>query len=64
MKNQIIYYLTIEDIQNVAQQEIERNLSLHEINKIKEIISEKINWYDAIANSIFEKIPVKSKNSV
>ena len=57
MKNKnIIYYLTVEDIQTVALQELERNLLPDEINKIKEAIAEKINWYDAISNSINEKL--------
>lgn len=60
MKNsKIIYSLTIEDIQTVALQEIERNLSSEEIEKIKDSIEEKINWYDAIADSINENIKSK-----
>ena len=59
MKNsKIIYSLNVEDIQTVALQEIERNLSLEEIEKINKSIADKINWYDAIANSINEKIKV------
>jgi len=56
MKNQIIYELTIEDIQYVAQQELERDLTLDEINKIKNKIGDKINWYDSIADTISETI--------
>jgi hypothetical protein len=59
MKNKIIYSLTIEDIQNVAQQEIERELNLQEIEVIKESIAKKMNWYDAIAYSIYEQIKVE-----
>lgn len=55
-KSEIIYVLTIEDVQNVANQEIGRNLSLDEIEKIKDVIAERILWYDAIADSINEKI--------
>jgi hypothetical protein len=53
--NQIIYSLTVEDIQTVANKEIERDLTQPEIEKIIEAISEKINWYDAIADSIHQK---------
>ena len=56
--SKIIYLLNVEDIQTVALQEIERNLSLEEIEKIKKSIADKINWYDAIANSINENIKV------
>jgi len=52
----IIYSLTIEDIQNVAFHELGRSLLPKEVDKIIELISEKINWYDAIVNSINEKI--------
>lgn len=53
--NQIIYSLTIKDIQTVANQEIERDLSPDEIEKITDAIAEKINWYDAIADSIHQR---------
>lgn len=55
-KDEIIYYLTIEDLQNVANQEIERNLSLNEVENLKEKIAEKINWYEAICFAIIENI--------
>lgn len=55
-KNDIVYSLNIEDIQTVAIQEIDRELTEDEIEKVKDLIGEKINWYDAILNSIIEKI--------
>ncbi len=55
-QNSIFYSLNEEDIQNVASQEIERNLSKIEIESIKELIVSNINWYNAIANAINEKI--------
>ena len=54
MKDSIIYSLTIEDIQTVSNQEIQRDLSPEEIKIILEPIAEKIKWYDAIADSINE----------
>jgi hypothetical protein len=53
-KNAIVYSLNIEDIQTVAIQEIDRELTEDEIEKVKDLIGEKINWYDAILNSIIE----------
>ncbi len=50
----IFYSLNIADIQNVAQQELERNLSEIEIESIKDLIASNINWYDAIANAIYQ----------
>lgn len=52
----IIYFLTEEDIQTVANYELDRNLSSEEIEMIRESISEKMNWYDSIAESISEKL--------
>ncbi len=59
-KKKIIYSLTVEDIQTVAIQEIDRNLSKVEIEKILDQIAEKINWYDAIADSINKQFAVTS----
>jgi hypothetical protein len=56
MRSKIIYSLNEDDIQTVSLQEIERNLSSQEIEKIKNLIAEKINWYDAIAGAINEQI--------
>ena len=58
-KNDIVYSLNIEDIQTVAIQEIDRELTEDEIEKVKDLIGEKINWYDAILNSINEKIGLR-----
>jgi hypothetical protein len=56
MENKIVYSITVEDIQTVANQEIGRSLSSKEIEKIIDPIAEKIKWYDAIADSINAKI--------
>lgn len=58
-RSKIIYSLNEEDIQTVALQNLERNLSSGEIEKIINPIAEKINWFDAIANSINENIESK-----
>jgi hypothetical protein len=54
-KNDIFYSLNIEDIQTVTLQEFDRELTDDEIEDIKALIAEKINWYDAILDSINEK---------
>ncbi|MBV6442305.1 MAG: hypothetical protein DYG98_18980 [Haliscomenobacteraceae bacterium CHB4] len=63
MKNSIIYLLTVEDIQNVANQELGRNLTSDEIEKIKDVIAEKIKWFDVIAEAINEKIDLDYTSS-
>ena len=59
--NEIVYSLNVEDIQTVATQEIERELTDDEIEKIKDLIAEKISWYDAIAAAIDEMIVENNK---
>ncbi len=54
--DEIIYSLNIMDIQTVAQQEIGRDLTSGEIEKMKESIAAKINWYDAISDAIYQDI--------
>lgn len=56
LNNEIIYSLIVEDIQTVAREEIDKELSFDEIQLIKESIAKKINWYDAIADSIRELV--------
>ncbi len=57
---EIIYSVCLEDIQTVAEEEIERELTFEEIKNIKELVVEKIaersDWYGAIAEAISEKI--------
>ena len=55
-KGEVIYYLTVGDIQEVAYEELERELSDEEIESILDRIADKISWYDAIAESIDELI--------
>ena len=54
--NKVIYSLDIGDIQEVSNQELGRDLSPDEIEKVIEPIAEKIKWYDAIADAIAENI--------
>ncbi|MFQ5560029.1 MAG: hypothetical protein ACE5FU_05510 [Nitrospinota bacterium] len=55
-KREIIYSLNIADIQTVAEQEMGRELTQEEIDKIKDTIAEKIKWYDAIAEAIHQNM--------
>ena len=52
----IIYSLNVADLQTVAQQEIGRDLTNKEIEKIKDSIATKINLYDAISDAICQGI--------
>ena len=52
----VIYSLTNEDVQRVAEQELDRLLSAEEIVLLEERIAENIPWYDAISVAIEEVI--------
>ena len=55
MENEkIIYQLSTNDILNVANQEINRNLSDNEILRLVDYIEKHIDWYNIIANGINE----------
>ncbi|NJO01298.1 MAG: hypothetical protein HC880_06040 [Bacteroidia bacterium] len=46
----------MEDIQTVAHEELNRDLSDEEIKFIENNIGERIHWYDIIAQLIQERI--------
>ena len=52
-KNKIIYSINIEDIQNVAEQELERKLTEKELKLVEDKIGDCIKWYEAILNAIY-----------
>jgi len=52
----IIYSLAIEDIQNVAQDSLGRNLSEDEVTKVVRSVENRIAWYDIIGDAIRESI--------
>jgi len=59
--DQIIYQLTVEDVQNVALEELDEELSLEEIKNIEDLIAKRIDWYGVIVDAINE---LKSKIKV
>ena len=48
------YSINIENIQNVAEQELERKLTAKELRLVEDTIGDYINWYEAILNAINE----------
>ncbi len=51
----VVYYLSLEDIQIVASENIGRELTLIEVEKIKDSIAKRINWYDVILDAISDQ---------
>ena len=50
----IIYSINIEDVQNVVEQELERQPTEEELRLVEEKVGDYINWYEAILNAITE----------
>ena len=50
----IIYSINIEDVQNVAEQKLERLLTDKELRLVEDKVGDYINWYESILNAITE----------
>jgi len=54
MKNKVFYKLCYEDIQEVARQELDRELSTEELLSVVDEISERIEWYEPIVSVLMK----------
>lgn len=54
--SKIIYSINIEDVQNVAEEEIGRKLTTKELKVIEDKIGDYIDWYSAIDMAIQSEI--------
>ena len=55
-KSKVIYSINIEDLQTVAEQELERELTDEEIKDVEKRLGDYIDWYGAIALTLDEVI--------
>ena len=55
-KSKVIYSIDVEDLQTVAEQELERELTDEEIKNVEKRLGEYIDWYGAIASTLSEVI--------
>lgn len=60
----IIYSINIEDLQNVAKEELSRELTDEEIHFIEGKIGDFIDWHEAIASTIQECLEKTAKGQV
>ncbi len=63
MKNskRIVYSLNVEDIQTVAKEVLERQLTESEIALVEESIGDYIKWFDAIEFAINKHIKIEDE---
>ena len=60
--SKIIYSINIEDIQNVAEEEHRRKLSVKELKIIEDKLGDYIDWYGAIDIAIQNEILNRDEN--
>ncbi len=51
-KNRIVYSIDVEDLQSVADQELDRELTDKETEFIENRLGDYVDWYGAIASAI------------
>lgn len=61
--SKIIYSLSIEDIQNVAEEEHGKKLNRKELKIIENKIGDYIYWYEAINFAIWNEVLHKEENN-
>lgn len=61
--SKIIYSINIEDVQNVAEEELGKKLSKKELDLIEDKIGDYIDWYGAIDIAIQNEILNLGKNA-
>ncbi len=49
-----IYFITVSDVQRVAEEIINRRLNENELERVVEQVLENIEWYDPIERSIMD----------
>ena len=53
-KDTVIYQLTVEDVQTVAGEYLERKLNATELKKVIKCVGDYIPWNDAIENALIK----------
>lgn len=51
-KDKIVYTLRVSDVQEIAEQDLERELTKEELAKVIEKLYNHINWAEAISYAI------------
>jgi hypothetical protein len=54
--NKIIYQLTVEDLQNVANEDLNRDLTEEEVKLLEDKIGDYIDWHEIIRYAILNHI--------
>ena len=60
-EERIVYSINVEDLQKVADQELDRKLSEKEIKFIEDRLGDYVDWYGAIASAINDLSELKRR---
>jgi hypothetical protein len=53
---EIVYELSVADLQTVAREVLERQLTAQEIERVANSLSDHIGWFQAIENAIHAEL--------
>lgn len=56
MNRDTFYFLNTNDLQTVAKETLGRELTNEEIEKVKNKVGDKINWFEAIESTILSEL--------
>jgi hypothetical protein len=56
LNDEIVYSINVEDLQNVASDLLDRNLTSEEIKIAVDKLGDYIDWYEAVESSIREAV--------
>ncbi|MCX6844449.1 MAG: hypothetical protein NTX53_19475 [candidate division WOR-3 bacterium] len=52
----VVYSINVSDIQDVADQVLDRRLTRRELTLVRESVGDYIDWFEAIENAIHEHV--------
>lgn len=52
LNERVVYSINIEDIQTVAEEELDRELMPQELKLVEDKIGDYIDWFEAISSAI------------
>ena len=61
-RNRIVYSINVEDLQTVAEEELERELTDEEIKLVENRLGDYIDWYGTIAMVLDELKELKKQS--
>jgi hypothetical protein len=61
-KNDILYSINVQDVQDVAQREFDRKLNDKEMKSVSNRLGECIDWYEAVNTAVAQTIQNPKRN--